>query len=347
MDKEDEFQHLSQVFGSSCARRFVPDESPDFTLVLSSGLVLGVEVTSFFASNSAAKLAKQHSYRDDLLKDANRLHRRDSGYIEVLENAKLTLGEKSLATDALRLTYPSMLETLERLKKQIAGKSEKLREYEKRCLVVDLVIADDEGALYWQGPENFRIWLSHFLPRATVLESGFREIYLTTSTPELGRVTVALRGSLLASDFHVFSSLVRNSTQASAVLFECLRMSGYGAVHVSNFGEVTYLRYGAWLLEHRCETFTAFDLRLGLGSDSNPTLDELATNISVEARAEAQHLVIKRSSMLGGAGLLLVEDQSETSRSAGPARELKTVAADQPSFIPQPSLKLWLGQRPS
>lgn len=333
MDKNLECQYLAQVFGSSCAKQFVPGERPDFTLALSDGSVLGVETTSVFASNSAAKLIRLPDYRKTLLRDPSRLHRRDRGHVEVLENAKLTLGENEVTANILRYEVPSMFGMLERLKELINSKSRKLVEYRKRCVAVDLIIADEQGTLCWQQPEHFRVWLSHFLPRETLLESGFREIYLTTPTVELGIVSVALKGSLFTSDVHTFINLALNSLQPTEVLCACLSRSGYGDAHVSLVGDVHHFRRGAWVVEHRGDAITTGDMRLDLRHDLHPTLDSLSAHFSTLVKAEAEHFVAKRSSTLGGAGLLLVNEGAEPLR----RREGK------PHFLPPPRLQMWTG----
>ena len=337
MDKDLEYQYLSQVFGSSCARQFEPGERPDFTLKLSGDSVLGVEITSVFASNSAAKLARSRDYYDALLRNPSRVHRGDVGQIDVLENATLTFGDNEVTTNVLQYKVPSILSMLERLKELIIRKSLKLREYRKRCVTIDLIIADEDGTLYWQNPSHFRIWLSHFLPRATLLESGFREIYLNIPTLELGEVSVALKGSLFTSDFHAFINLTRDSWHPIAVLCECLRLSGYGDAHVLRVGDVHYFRHDAWVVEHQGETFTARDMRLDLRHDPHPTLDELSALSAAHVKAEADHLVAKRSTTLGGAGLLLVEEGSKR------VRRLES----QPHFVATPRLELWTGSEAS
>lgn len=337
MDKDLEYQYLSQVFGSSSARQFEQGERPDFTFKLSDGSVLGVEITSVFASNSAAKLARSLGYSDALLRDPSRLHRADQGQIDVLENATVAIGQSKVTGNVLKYKVPSILNMLERLKELIIHKSRKISEYRGRCATIDLIVADDDGTLYWQHPSLFRLWLSHFLPRATLLDSEFREIYLNIPTLELGDVAVAMKGSLFVSDFHSFTNLTRDSLHPIAVLCECLRLSGYGDAHVLRLGDVHYFRRNAWVIEHQGETFTARDMRLDLRHDPQPTLEELSARWPARVKVEAAHLVKKRSATLGGAGLLLVEEGSNRLR----RRE------GQPHFVATPRLKLWTGQEAS
>jgi hypothetical protein len=311
VDKRIELWHLSKVFGTKTAELFDPGEQPDFTLRTPDGLVLGVEVTSIFPSNAAAKLKMDREYFDALIRDPSRLHRKDRGDVDVLENARLTFGDKEVTANILRSKVPAMLEMLDRLKRLIDHKSKKLPEYLKRCDVVDLIIADESGCLYWQEPFAFRAWLSHFLPKDSVMSSGFREIYLIFPTRELGEVSIGLRGSLLASELLAHINFASDSRELIPVVCACLSRSGFDDVHLSLVGDFYFFRQGPWAVEYRGETFSVRDLRLDLREDPNLKLSEVVGDFPQFVWSQAEQVREARAAKVVGVGVLLIQNTTD------------------------------------
>lgn len=338
MDKQLELRYLSRVFGVSLAKRFDFGERPDFTISISPDSILGVEVTGIFASNSAAKLARNRGYYENLLKAPEVMHRNDREDLEVLQDAVLEIGESRIQTNLVRIKVPSMIQMLSQLGDLISLKSKKIDEYRKRCKVVDLIIEDEEGVLYWQEPSLFRIWLSHFVPRAAILSSGFREIYLSTRTIELGLVSVPLKGSLFVSDFHALVDQVGRSSASLSMLLACLTKRGYGVAQVSVDRSVCYLRAGAWVVEYRREKFDVRDVRFMLDEDPNPRLSDIVRSYPTELMAEAERMCSLAVEAVGGAGLLIVDaDAQEITR--------KTVSAGRLPYATRHLL--WMGESKS
>jgi hypothetical protein len=306
VDKKLECHHLSEVFGTLLANQFSSSESPDFIYGTPSGATLGVEATSIYSSNTAAKLARNRDYEQALLRDPSSIHRKDQGRVDVLEDAMLAFGDQQITASLLRYEVPSMVEMLERLKDLILAKERKLVEYKKRCNVVDLIVADDQGIFYWQTPQHFTTWLTRFLPRQPVLQSGFREIYLNTSTIEHGKVSAPLKGSLFASDVQAFRQLIGQTQDGIALLCACMHLAGYGDAHLSRHGDAYYVRFGAWLLELNADMFSVGDLRLDLRDDPHPTLRMIDAHIPASLKEQAKRLVAERPTVNGVKGLLLV-----------------------------------------
>jgi hypothetical protein len=84
MNKTDELKQLGRVFGEH-ASKVIEHERPDFLLNTQDNSILGIEVTSIYASNADAKLKLLSGYSTALLDKTQQLHRADKGQIKVDE----------------------------------------------------------------------------------------------------------------------------------------------------------------------------------------------------------------------------------------------------------------------
>ena len=268
-----------------------------------SGRTLGVEVTSTYSSNSAAKLLQIPSYAQEISADPSTIHKKDVGQLEVLQGVTLSREGQTITTNLVMEKVPAMPELLQRLGELIAGKEAKLREYRRRCSVVDLIIADAQGQFHWRSPIQFAVWLRNFLPKDRILRGGFREIYINTVALDVGPVSAALKGSLFYNDCVAYLELIREQKLSDRYFFGCLSLDGYGDASVVRFGGHNFARYGPWIFDGS----VVQDIRQDLRDEAGPRLEQVFSSSDAEDRAKMRELVDRRKDLFVKCGVLLAE----------------------------------------
>lgn len=302
MDKAVERQHLVRAFGKELADLFVESESPDFLLATLSDRTLGVEVTSTYSSNTAAKLMQLPNYVKEITSNPSAIHRKDAEQLEVLQGVTLNHEGQDITGNLVRHTVAPMRELLQRLIELIGGKEAKLDEYRRRSDFVDLVVADDQGQFHWPSELFFAVWLRDFLPKGRILGSGFREIYLNTVELSLGQVSAALKGSLFFNDCVAYSKLIREQRLSDLHLFGSLALDGYGDATVVNFKGYRFVRYGPWIFDGS----TVVDIRQDLRDDPGLRLKNVLDSVTARDLEKIRQLVDERKNVLVHCGVLLV-----------------------------------------
>jgi hypothetical protein len=309
MDKAIERKHLVRAFGKELANVFVDSESPDFLLTTLSGRTLGVEVTSTYSSNTAAKLMQVPNYLEEITSNPSAIHRKDVGQLEVLQGMTLSHEGQSITGNLVRQTVAPMRELLQRLIELIGGKEAKLDEYRRQSDVVDLVVADDQGQFHWPSELFFAVWLRDFFPKETILASRFREIYLNTVELSLGQVSAALKGSLFLNDCVAYSQLTRQQKLSDLHFFGSLALDGYGDATVANVMGNRLVRYSPWVFDES----TIVDIRQDLRDDAGQKLKQVVASATPEELEKIRRLIDARRSLLIHCGVLLVVPQDGVS----------------------------------
>ena len=91
MDKTEELRHVQAVYGENRVFDPVSLEPPDFAYRRAGRVILGVEVSEIFSSESDARLQKVEGYALDLLDGGEFLHKDDSRTLNV---ARVTIMNK-------------------------------------------------------------------------------------------------------------------------------------------------------------------------------------------------------------------------------------------------------------
>ena len=338
MDKDLERQHLSEVFGKEIADTFAAGERPDFTLECADG-VLGVETTSVFPSDAAAKLVRDDGYAESLFQSAGQVHRRDLGSLDVLNGATVTIKGQDQLVNMVRYVVPPMKELIAVLIAQLTVKESKITAYLQRCSTVDLVVADDGPVFFLESPIAYAVLLNRFIPKGRILHSPFREIYLNTGAIEFPRVSAPLKGGFLFSDCQAYAELVGNVIEKFDLFCACLYHEGYTLAQPLGGYRSRAIQFGSWtigILEKN--ELIAQDVRLDLRAVRSPTIEQLVSRMDSSILVHALKLVDARRGRIMPRNLIFA---THGEKSQPPADgKVRLTAVEMPDDAPRDSASL-------
>ena len=316
MDKKSERLELSKVFGASVAHEALDYERPDFLIKLPICQTLGVEVTSVFSCNGAAKLSHMHEYSDALLGGTMRMHRADIGQFTV---DKVVLQQENGTyvdtVQAIILQQPSPKDAWRLFWAQVQAKEDKIASYLTHCDFVDLIVSDPGRMLLYRDPEEFQQSFLAAVPKQIALTSPFREIHLITSTVDGTEVAIPLRSNLFAGDCLAFEELLKVEAAEQPweenflLLTACLQMEGHRHLKVNVEKEAWGLLAGAWEMHYSEDSHALRDWTLP--SDHYPGLpvEEWRDNI-LSLQDKVQRLVKQRKELYAAVHLCTQADFS-------------------------------------
>jgi hypothetical protein len=213
MDKQEERKAFDAIFGKS-GLTVEEGERPDFVCSRTGNLLFGVEITEFFWTESDARLRKIESYVSDLISGGQHRHKDDIKEI-VVEDVVYHVAAtgQQIPMKAIGRMIPPHQASIPKLLDAISAKNGKAAEYAKRVSTTDLIVADVDRLLRFDGIQQLLEPIILGSDSATVFGSPFREIYLITQGPEKDTVYVPLRANLLASEVALFSTVFRDFQQ--------------------------------------------------------------------------------------------------------------------------------------
>ncbi|TPF18093.1 hypothetical protein [Priestia megaterium] len=180
LKKEREKQILSIVYDvDKCVFDEKDSEKPDFKFRLDNGDKFGVEITEFYSSETEAKLMKDKDYKNDLLYNDGRIHKKDEDIIEKGTLFFMSYDESGFyEVPGLLRHLPSETDYLNKLAKEIGEKNKKYANYSESLKYINLIVNEVDSIFMNTTKENvFRTYFNDNVIKA-VSESPFREIFL-------------------------------------------------------------------------------------------------------------------------------------------------------------------------
>lgn len=328
MDKELERRYLTEAFGGVLAREFDgKDECPDFILQLPEK-ILGVEVTSVYSSNAAAKLVREPNYAENLTSGEGRIHRSDRDIVDVIQGATLTIHGKEHIANGIRHRVPAMPELIALLVAKVEEKDSRYDVYTQRCDVCDLVIADDEGIFFFWDWLSLAVWVNRFLPKGRMVGSPFREIYLTTGSVEFLKVSIPLKGIHLFSDCMAYVGLIDDAVDRFDLFCACLLLEGYTLARPMKGRGSSYIQFGVWLMEIKSTSVEVIHLCLDPEQWTSPTLEQSMRSVDQQVISEARNLVQARENRLPSEQILFTSKGTHKQPTSGDVVHLVRVRPD-------------------
>lgn len=246
MDKTQELELFKYIYGNHTEWDVINSESPDFQCARNENLELGAEITDLYSTESDARLKKINGYALHLLSGGEFLHRDDKKNIKVDRVKYLKRGKgPGREINAIMQEVPGVDGRVSLLMKAIELKVQKVDTYLKTCRQVDLIINDASSMFWFDKYEEFYFPFSRLVNRHLIIKSGFREIFLVTTTKEKSVVTIPLKLSLFAEDVNLFERLIKDSIEPKKfdskkifmILFCCLYKTGYESITITTNGE--------------------------------------------------------------------------------------------------------------
>jgi hypothetical protein len=209
MSKSIERNILDQVYGKTHGWAVIPHESPDFLCQRDKAVVLGVEVTEFFNSESDARLHKVPGYARTLLTSREYLHKDDKASLRIETITYMPDGDpvKAIEIDAIIRQVPQLNERLEKLRSILTSKSFKNETYSSNAPMIDLIIHDPNHAFRFEQFCEIYRYLSSSDLRSLIIASPFREIFLVTLGADDKRVCVPLKANTFAEEIVICEHL--------------------------------------------------------------------------------------------------------------------------------------------
>lgn len=316
MDKKSERLELAKVFGASVAHEALDHERPDFLINLPNCQMLGVEVTSVFSCNGAAKLSHMHEYSDALLGGAMRMHRADIGQFTVDKVVLQQEDGTSVDTvQAIILQQPSPKDAWILFWTQVQLKEDKIASYLTHCDFADLIVSDPGRMFFHRDPEEFQHSFLSAVPKQIALASPFREIHLITSTAKGTEVVIPLRSSLFAGDCLAFKELLKAESAEKPweetlwLLAACLQMEGHRQLKVNVEKEAWGLLAGAWEMHYSEGSYALRDWTLPSDHYPGAPVEECRDKI-LSLQGKAQRLVNQRKELYAAVHLCIPADFS-------------------------------------
>lgn len=312
MEKADERRQLRRIFGA-LSDSFRDFERPDFLYDLSSSRVLGVEVTSFYASNADAKLKQIPGYASSLIDRSRRPHRGDVRDLQVDEVTLLNPdGSVVDRLTAVIQEMPSAAERVDLLFTRIADKESKIDEYLRSSDQVDVVLLDASNLFHHETHEQFYRLFNPLAPKERIVSSRFREINLLTTTSKQTYVYIPLVANTFFADCFAYEHLLkseidagRSSREIFQLLAACLLHEGYSRVKVSaGKGGVGFF-CGAWEIFYAEDGKKLRDWNLLGDPHPGESLEEAIADASTEVLELAGSLAPKRRSLFSAVDVRL------------------------------------------
>lgn len=303
MDKDAERAELRRVFGSA-ADTAVTHERPDFLLPRASAGLLGVEVTSLYASNPDAKLKLLPGYAMSLIDRTAKVHRADRSHIRV-EDVTITHKDGSVVDTVTGLIQelPSPTQSYGLLSAAIAEKEAKIFDYRQACPEVDLIIKDGSNLFRHDTYEDYYRRFHALAPKAQLLSTAFREIHLITITEGQRSVFIPLVANLLFADCYGYMHLIRRQRPRKyhdgRTLFQllgaCLRLEGYGRLRVTSGRDFVGISCGAWEIHYSDAGIALRDWGLQQAAYGGESLDSALSDAPSAVWEAAKELRTARS----------------------------------------------------
>lgn len=314
MDKNEERELLAKVFGDE-TKRAQASEKPDFLIPTWRGsAVLGVEVTSAYASNAAAKLKKLPDYWGGLLDGTTEIHRADRGMFEV---GPITIiaedGTEKAQVTAIIQDIPSPKAGVDLLIQRIAEKEQKVPEYLKQCTFVDLIIEDGSHGFFHKTREEFYRRFAGLVPKTALTGSAFREIYLVTSAETGREVYVPMIANAFVCDLWAYVDLLepefeakRQEREIVQILAACMFEEGYRNCKMAEHADgSTSFFSGAWEMLFMDDKSAIRDWRMFSDEYEGRSLEEFLDGAAVEIREQGKRLNSLRRTRLAAIDMRL------------------------------------------
>jgi len=202
LDKEKEKRFLDSLYPIDIFQGLVACESPDFIYAKDGRVLLGVEVTEFFADETEARLHRLPNYGLSLLDGGPFRHKDDKDKLRI-ENVEYCRGgdkSKAVKLKAIVRSSPSSNELVEKLWELISIKSQKLQNYLLTAAQVDLVISDVVGATAVLEPIQIYRMLRQNDFGLSILKSQFREIFLIGGVHSVSKKCLQLLSQLFVEE---------------------------------------------------------------------------------------------------------------------------------------------------
>lgn len=253
MKKIQERLILDSVYGDGLGWSVEASESPDFLCRRDGEVVLGVEVTEYFSSDTSARLRHLPGYGSSLINGGRYRHKADKkelrvDLVSVLSEAG---GVKASDIPALTSTLSPMSHQFDRLTAMVQAKASKHPLYVNKASVVDLVVGDT-GYAFWH--KEYEFFYSHFCQnplRTAVVESPFREVFLLTRC-DAACVFMPLKASAFVEEVLLLREAYWNHNPQGSfqklfrVLVAALAEAGFATAVVSREGKAALtVRYGS------------------------------------------------------------------------------------------------------
>jgi hypothetical protein len=251
MDKLLEKKLFDYVYEPHENWTVLPVESPDFLCKKEDNIVLGVEVTELYQSESDARLINKQGYLAELLDHKKYCHKDDIkmfdvGKIAIIDENDVIVNDE---VDAVVKKSPNMKDKVKLLSDCIEKKKQKINSYKNTCPTVDLIIHDASNLF------QFEEFVDIYFPiyenaKPQILFSGFREIFLVTKRNNGDRIYIPLKINIFASDFINFvkqlEELEVTKDKNSYTLVYCFHLAGYHELELSSNNNYLEIGIGAW-----------------------------------------------------------------------------------------------------
>lgn len=231
VNKADEWKLLKAAMLPGDAEGATEHEAPDF-LVPRPGVVLGVEVTEAFISESHARMELLPGYMGELLKEHRYRHKKDKAVYPIKRVQYTARDGSPIEGIGVVSAKPNSSERCSRLANVIARKASPVQEYLKECGLVDLIVRDRgifSGQITKQQiPQIYQ----HPELRKAVQSSGFHEIFYVAQANDGKTFSYPARSGILAEEalrfFNVLGSVAPQAAFPS--------VAGALNLHLANSG---------------------------------------------------------------------------------------------------------------
>ncbi|MEX5216824.1 MAG: hypothetical protein NW701_03265 [Nitrospira sp.] len=301
MSKLRERKILEEVYGRISVGTLFPNEAPDFLWKKKRKVILGVEVTEYYNSETDARLKLIGGYALDVLKSQVYRHKHDKLNLRVETVTYLPGGDetKAFKIDGIFREIPSIRERLDRLGSIVHGKVSKSGIYLNRAPFVDLIVNDGDCAFRFENfADLYRPYSLHRV-RSQVIESPFREVFLLTEGRDSQCVCIPLRANGFVEEVKKCERLyIENCKQRHkkldylsyiSVLVEVLTRCGFGKARFKIESGLVKFRFASIELTYCTDGTQILDQTLDLPLQPwGDIVSELAKDIGEGERSEAE-----------------------------------------------------------
>jgi hypothetical protein len=204
--KTDERRIFDLVYAERSPNEVAPHENPDFLVRLAPALpYFGVEVTSYYVSESSARLDRIEGYTSELLDGGRFRHKNDIEQLDVTQ-ADIIKADGSIHAKDVRMVMqelPPLGTCAREIAERIVAKGKRIVATRAEMSHANLIIEDRSSVLRTMKNEDF--YKNYFVSEliAAIRRSPFREIYLVTALGG-GGVYVPLKMLHLLAEAYMF-----------------------------------------------------------------------------------------------------------------------------------------------
>jgi hypothetical protein len=204
--KDRERAILQLVYDPNQFATVCESEKPDFKLRHhKEDKFFGVEITEFYLFESDARIKSIPGYLSELFAGGKPRHRDDVDSLKVTKARLRRSGEsREELIDAIVRELLEVSAYVRMIAAAIERKDQKLISYESGLDHVNLIVLDHSHRFRTLSPEYF---YSFFFTQdlcATLVQTGFREVFFVTVFKEQGRVYIPLKLLFLLAHFYMF-----------------------------------------------------------------------------------------------------------------------------------------------